>query len=391
MSAESDEKHSGTTSRGAEATSDSQVIQRANVNQPMAAPLSFVTTITNKWRFAMDSLRKAVTQGVLILSHHAATNPIRYVVGICLFAVSILGIGYVTNFDMSVTAMVFLTPTHSVIVEQREWIEDKSNFPPKPHSLRILIHKDGENVVGLEGASRTFDVLDQIKATDGYTDLCEESEVTNTAGFMGVCHVRGLPMLWNHSRDIFQDRVTSNVDLLLQISADKYPDGSDIDPRELMGHMQILNGTLNSVDIVETAESFLMEVMVPAATDGSKQIAIDVLGQLLRLRSDWTSSGSPFQLETYLLDHSLESETTRAVFRDLPLIPSVFVIMAIFTCFVFSVNSKNSGKKCETRFLLGFGAVATVLISLATSYGLLWTIGVPFTSITQVGPIDVCR
>jgi Niemann-Pick C1 protein len=55
--------------------------------------------------------------------------------------------------------------------------------------------------------------------------------------------------------------------------------------------------------------------------------------------------------------------------------------MCCFTCFVFYKKHK-----VKSRSLLGVSAVVSVLLSIATAYGLLFIFGVPFTSITQMLP-----
>ena len=45
-----------------------------------------------------------------------------------------------------------------------------------------------------------------------------------------------------------------------------------------------------------------------------------------------------------------------------------------------------AGQNFVYEGLLGFGAVATILLSLLTGYGLLFTIGIPFSSLTQIFP-----
>jgi uncharacterized BrkB/YihY/UPF0761 family membrane protein len=61
---------------------------------------------------------------------------------------------------------------------------------------------------------------------------------------------------------------------------------------------------------------------------------------------------------------------TRAIVADIPLVPIVFVIMGIFTSLVFWKNDK-----VQSRSLLGFGAVVTVLLSIISGYGLQFVIG----------------
>jgi uncharacterized BrkB/YihY/UPF0761 family membrane protein len=54
----------------------------------------------------------------------------------------------------------------------------------------------------------------------------------------------------------------------------------------------------------------------------------------------------------------------------IPLVPIVFVIMGIFTSLVFWKKDK-----VQSRSLLGFGAVMTVLLSIMSGYGLQFLIG----------------
>ena len=179
-------------------------------------------------------------------------------------------------------------------------------------------------------------------------------------------------MFWNHSRAIMEENVQSDVDVILAVNTPKYPDSSEVDQRELMGHMTRHN------DIVVFAESFLLEIVIPAAPSDAKAVSEAVLDTLLDLRQQWASNSTvptAYRLEVYLTDFSLESETLRAVFNDLPLIPTVFVIMALFTCLVFSTSHKPGETQVKQRIVLGMGAVVAVVLSLATSYGLLYTIG----------------
>jgi Niemann-Pick C1 protein len=81
-----------------------------------------------------------------------------------------------------------------------------------------------------------------------------------------------------------------------------------------------------------------------------------------------------------LATRSFEDEFVRGVYKDLVLLPLVGFFMKVFTCFVFSKH----GDPLNSRVLLGMGANITVTISIMTGYGLLFIIGVPFTSLSQV-------
>jgi uncharacterized BrkB/YihY/UPF0761 family membrane protein len=61
---------------------------------------------------------------------------------------------------------------------------------------------------------------------------------------------------------------------------------------------------------------------------------------------------------------------TRAIVDDIPLVFIVFVVMGIFTSLVFWKKDK-----VQSRSLLGFGAVVTVLLSIMSGYGLQFVIG----------------
>ena len=61
----------------------------------------------------------------------------------------------------------------------------------------------------------------------------------------------------------------------------------------------------------------------------------------------------------------------------------VFVIMSIYTSAIFTRRGS-----VESRALLGFCAVISVLLSLMTGYGLMFVIGVPMSSMTQILPVS---
>lgn len=367
----------------AEADDDDLSQKKQDNKDRPKADQSCCSTIHTRWCALMDTLRNAISYCVLLLSCHAATNPKSYIVGTLVLAFGLAGIGLLTNFDLETESAVGFTPFKSVVNEQKAWILGDSSFPPKPHSIRILIHREGSNVATQAGVTKAFEVVKAVEATEGYADFCLASEETNEFGYGGDCHIRGVPLFWNNTFDAYKASVTSDVDILLAISAEKYPDTSTVEPLELMGHMGMHRDT-----VIVSAESFLMEILVPDGGSNSKAVAVDVLDSVLDLKKQWTKiEDNDFHLEIYFTDYSLEAETLRAVFNDLPLIPMVFVIMALFTCLVFSVSHRPDGNgRCKQRLMLGLGAVSAVCLSMITSYGLLFIIGVPFTSITQILP-----
>lgn len=70
---------------------------------------------------------------------------------------------------------------------------------------------------------------------------------------------------------------------------------------------------------------------------------------------------------------------------DLPLLPLVFILMSVLCIVLFARRDK-----VLSRSWLGFGAVVTVLLAIIASFGLLFVIGVPFTSLTPLLPFSKC-
>lgn len=66
------------------------------------------------------------------------------------------------------------------------------------------------------------------------------------------------------------------------------------------------------------------------------------------------------------------------------MIPLVFVIMSLYTCGIFFKR-----RSVDSRALLGFCGVISVLLSLMTGYGLMFIIGVPMSSMTQILPFII--
>jgi Patched family len=308
----------------------------------------------------------------LAITNHAALYPYSYLVGLTVLSFLLLGTGFATNFDMSVAADESYTAKNSVLNERKEWVATTSGFPPPPLSLRALIHANGESVLTQEGIERAFQVVETVKNTPSYDILCNSKhhytqEAAKTSGGYGSqCHVRGITLLWNNSLSTMREDVESDVNIWKAVAAENYPDGGEIDAREILGRPSHHDNRITG------AESLLMEVMIPGFHTQSPRALQDTLSRMLDLRQQWSAdSSSGYRLEVFT-NKGLESETTRAVMMDTPLIAIVFVIMTIYTCIIFSSN--NSGRAL-CRILFGFGAVISVVLSLATSYGLLYIIG----------------
>ena len=62
--------------------------------------------------------------------------------------------------------------------------------------------------------------------------------------------------------------------------------------------------------------------------------------------------------------------------KDIVYVPLGFILMTGFAALVFRSSNRRQG-------LLAVGAVASVLLAMMTSFGMMFIIGVPMTSVTQ--------
>ena len=382
---------------------------------------SLGSTVHTAWCGFMDSVRSGITTQIVKIAQNAARYPGSYVTIISLLSISLLAIGFFTRFELHVDTKEQLTAVWSRLIPQRNWLHN--TFPEDPYTLRIFVNAGGDNILSLSGMDHAMEVVQAVQSTPGYQQACDaaaearELDDTNTGGKGSLCLIQGITSFWNHSTDILQaSNLTSNADIVLAVNADTYPNGGPVDDRD------ILSEATYHYDTAVEATAFPMAILIPSSA--GEGLALDVLDTVLQLRSEWEAEeDSPFRLEAMLYDYSIAQEMVAAAFKDVPLIPLVFVIMSIFTILVFSTADKphRNGQNetdavchCHQRILLGLGAVYTILLSIATSYGLLWIIGelyetsmmyepffftnkisilflsgVPFTNLTQILPFVI--
>ena len=358
------------------------------------------------WVRAMNYLRHVLTEAVTKIATISALNPKRTVALVVLVSFALLGIGFATNFKMDLVADRMYTPKNSIIREHQYWVQEESGFPANPRSLRMIIHQEDGNVMNRESIEGVFEVLDTVRSIPSYEDECAKGGDFEDMNGVQTCRIRSIALFWNNSAEVFREKVSSDVDAMLQSSQEEYPDGSPVDVREIMGLAEL------HVKTIVESKAFFIEVALPSS---SGNLELDSIDSLLDLRDAWAQQeGNPLRLEI-LGQSSLEIETTRSVVKDIPLVPVVFVMMAGFTCLIFSRRDK-----VRSRSLLGIGAVVSVFLSLASGYGInfifgefistrsvryftsfqqihsanrqsssLFSVGVNFTSLTQILPFVV--
>jgi hypothetical protein len=336
------------------------------------------TPRSKAWTNALVKIRKPVSKGVLVISDAAARNPKSTVtLGIVLSLILVI-IGLFTNFHVVVDGDVLWTPTPSTVLAHGEWTRHNSGFPAAPRWLFMTVHADGENVLSQpqEGIQKVFTAIDVAVTTEGYDDLCHHESISmpdengNT-----TCLVNSPTRFWNYSMEAFMEQHHNSSEIIQVLSRMQYPDGTPVDTMLVLG-----NAERDGVGTLMSSMTYIVSIAIPEI-DEALDFEEKLLDNMLDLQEQWDmEQGNIFRLEIFA-QRSFDDEFRRAIVKDIPLVPLIFVVMSLFTCLVFYRRSW-----VYSRCMLGLGAVFSILLSILFVYGVMFIIGVPFTSMTQVVP-----
>jgi Patched family len=349
---------------------------------------------SQKWTRTLTAFTRPILKPILAMSHFSATYPKAVIVGTIMFSVGILLIGMFTNFTAETDNDIW-TPEGSKPVIHGTWIKDESNFPKAARTAVFVLHRDGKGLFGedetdtslaLESTKRLFESVDVFRSTPRYDELCAMSgylhpSASNDGNWTNTCQIVSATGFWNDSTAAFESEALSNEAVLATMSALSYPVGSIVDHNQIIGYNKFSDG------ILSYGQSFVTVIFLPVdkvddenSTAFSADFEKDAIDRILALQDKWALEGIDFKVEI-MTERSFEDEFGRAMTKDLPLMPLVFVIMAVLTVLFFIRRDK-----VISRGWMGFGAVVTVLLAIMASFGLLFTIGVPFTSLTPLLP-----
>jgi len=318
------------------------------------------------------------------MSDSAAAHPkMTIAVGIIL-AFGLVIIGVFTNFYLEIDGDVLWTPTPSRVLSHGDYLASTAGFPAPPRSCLVSVHADGANVLQdpQEGIRRVFTALETISGTPGYNDVCKEATVTmkdyeNTDDADATtCGVTSITKYYNYSQAIFNAQGNNGANVLSQISQPIYPDGTPAEVKSILGMAQYDS----SSSVLTSAKSFQMTINFPE-TDAAFEFEETMLERVLALQDEWDAqAGNMYRVEIFA-ERSFDDEFGRAIVNDIPLVPLIFVVMSMFTGLVFFRRNW-----VHSRVLLGSGAVFSIFLSIMVGYGIIFIIGIPFTSMTQIVP-----
>jgi len=331
------------------------------------------------WTDFLVTFRKPVSKVVCWMSDSAARHPkMTVAVGVVLaFGLAILGV--LTNFYLEVDGDALWTPTPSRVLSHGNWMSQSGGFPTPPRFSLFTVHADGANVLAdpREGIRRVFAALEAVSGTAGYDDVCRDATVLMLdEDGRTTCSISSVTQYFGYSLAAFDAAVAGRSDLLSLVSRANYPDGTPVETRSIFGNARFDPAT----NLLTSADAFVLSVAFPE-NDAAFDLEDAMLENVLALQERWVNeAGNMYRLEA-IAERSFDDEFGRAIVTDIPLVPMIFVVMSIFTGLVFF--RKNW---VHSRCILGFGAVCSVFLSIMVGCGILFIIGVPFTSMTQVVP-----
>jgi len=345
-------------------------------------------SLTFRWAMFVEGTIKAPWVRLIVkLGVGSAKYPLRVALFFPIFSIFCIIAGFGTNFYVESQEHALWTPQTSHAYIQGTWARDESGFPEN-RLVSVLLHKNGENVLSLDGAKLLFQINSAITGVPGYDEVCDISPKWYKRSYDGgnttTCILRSITSFYNNNYETFQENATTFDDFIETVSGSEYPSGEPVDRSAIYGLSEVNNVT----GLLDSAQALRIVLVLPQdgeTLDDSLAYALEKpMGVVLGEFRDNVNSGNTGWVMEIITTRGFEEEFVRGIIADLPLIPAAFVIMSLFCCFVFSKRNR-----VESRSLLGVGAVVSVLLAVITSYGIMFIGGVPFTSLTQILPFVI--
>jgi hypothetical protein len=338
----------------------------------------------DRWARFTNCFKRPLQNGLARVATISASYPYITIAVSIFVSLLLIVVGFLTNFRIESEGTILWTPSDCNSKIHGDWIaSEASGFPQPARTMQVIVHAQGDNVLGYDGASKLFDVIETVRSTPGYEDVCR----LGRDNLDGECPILSPTGFWlGHNRTIFNEQVQSNEDAIFQMSHIKFANQQPVDRTTIFGRVvplvrhnaSILDFNVSSI-LLESATAYLVSISLPPNDKEVRPWEADATEKLFALRGEWQQiSGNKWVLElnTY---RSFDDELNRGIQEDIPLMASAFVMMGLFCAMTLA-----KWHRVKSQSLLGVGAVATIVLALMTGYGLMFCIGVPFSSLTQV-------
>ena len=345
--------------------------------------------VCRSWtRFTENVIHTQIPRGVNAISRIAVRRPIICIILLVLLSFGLAAAGYFTKFALAVDDLEVFTPFGVRPLSHAEWTNEWFNAAGRTAAsnevsnevsgntqrdsvvkrrIFCMVHADGDDIVSRKNARYVWDLLKTVTETPGYNYVCTKSDYINPETGLNDCEISSVTRFWQNNETLFEQQVTSEAEFREAISAENYPDRVPVDTDTIIG-----NAERGADGIITEAQSFFVIFYLPqfeGQTYDTESVELDVPDRILALQDEWNAEENGLAIE-FFTERSYETELQRAIYKDIPLVPLVFLIMTIFTCSVFA--------RCDrvhSRILLGVLAVVTIVMSLLSSYGLMFCFG----------------
>jgi len=337
-----------------------------------------------RWNDFTEFLKRPLLRGLVFVAKTSATYPLYTIISCISFSLFISVVGMATNYELETDGNVLWTPVPSLPVKHGDWVaSEESGFPTPPRPVQVILHRSGNDVLGMAGANRVFDIVDLIRTTDGYGDLCALYDDVSKE-----CPIVSVTRFWpGHNRTLFREEVKTDEEAIYAMSNLTFANGEPVSRPTIFGFpvpnlsKNLTNAKLPIEDVLlESAQSYFVQLELPPNPLLAEPYELDLTNNLFDLKDKWERDGTGWVIELNT-QRSFDDELTRGISEDIPLMVVAFILMGTF-CAV----TLGKCHKVKSQALLGVGAVVTIILSLMTGYGLLFCFGVPLTNLTTLFP-----
>jgi len=336
-------------------------------------------TYMNQWLSINKRIKNLLLNLLKSIACYSAKNPGRVIALTTLTSITLIIVGVFTNFHVVTRNQELFTPIGSLTEIYQDWIDNESNYAESPYFTFITVHSGGENVLSVEGVSRVFQSWNAIKAMEKYDQVCGFDKEKD-------CRVISVTDFWSHNSSMFMEEIATDDDeeAIRVMSNKTYPNGSIVDRNGILGnsepfvrlHMDYYS---DEAALLQSAELYKLIIAYPKSIEAD-EFEKDISGVLSKIRKEWEADGNEWRLE-YILNSSIENEMKRTIDKDIPLLVLAFIMMFVLCALYFAKRDP-----VQSQSIIGIGAVLSIVLSLMAVFGFLFSVGVPYTAMTQLIP-----
>lgn len=140
--------------------------------------------------------------------------------------------------------------------------------------------------------------------------------------------------------------------------------------------------------VVTSAQSLTMRIDLPdlgEETDALEKILLKELSDFRERNNFLKSDDKSSLVMEYFTMGGYETEMLRSLIIDMPLVGALMIVMLIFTVSIFI----RRDDKVQSRGSLGLYGLASIGFALLTGHGIVWCVGVPYSTVTLMLPFIV--